>query len=212
MKKFIFATLLAAAACSLMLCAKAYAQEKTISSGSTLNDLMAAYNAESNSKAKYEAFAKKANAEGYDALASLFRAGAMAEQVHMERHADIIKKLGGTPKAEIKTPVVRSTKENLEEAMEQEAYESAVIYPEYLKQAEKEGIEDAIAAFMYAKEAEAAHTRAYAKMLNNIDLSKGLTKAFYVCPLCGNILDALVLRECPICGTNKEKFRKIAEY
>ena len=64
----------------------------------TLDNLMAAYNGESNAKAKYTEFAKKADQEGFAGVAALFRAAAKAEETHATRHGEVIKKLGGTPR------------------------------------------------------------------------------------------------------------------
>jgi rubrerythrin len=37
------------------------------------------------------------------------------------------------------------------------------------------------------------------------------TKAdYYVCPVCGNTFEGSTPDNCPICGTPKEKFRKLA--
>lgn len=187
-----------------------HAQENVaISSATTLDNLMTAYNGESNANARYLAFAKKANEEGYDAAASLFRAAALAEQVHYERHAKEIGKLGGMPKAVIKTPIVNSTKENLESAFKGETYENEVMYPAFIKQAEKENIKDAIDAFEDAGAAEGAHAKLYAKMLKNLDFSKALAKDFYVCPVCGNIVDAITTRMCTICSTDTMQFKRV---
>ena len=84
----------------------------------TMDNLMAAYNGESNAHARYVEFAKKADLEGFAGAASLYRAAAAAEQTHARNHADVITKLGGTPKAEIKPPEVKSTAENLRAAIE----------------------------------------------------------------------------------------------
>src|SRR5512140_902870 len=65
----------------------------------TLDNLQAAFNGESNANARYLAFAKKADAEGYGTAASPFRAAARAEPVHFERHAKAIKELGAVPAA-----------------------------------------------------------------------------------------------------------------
>src|SRR5690348_12838623 len=68
----------------------------------TLENLQAAYDGESNANAKYLAFAKRADEEGYTKVASLFRAAARAEAIHINNHAKVIKQLGATPKADIK--------------------------------------------------------------------------------------------------------------
>jgi len=181
----------------------------SITRAATLDNLQVAYNGESNANARYLAFARKANEEGYDAAASLFRAAAMAEQVHYERHAGEIKKLGGTPKADIMAPVVNSTRENLESALEGETYEHDVMYPEFIKQAKKENNKDVIEAFEDARAAEGVHAKLYAKMLKNLEFSKSLAKDFYVCPVCGNIVDSITTMMCPICSADTRKFKKV---
>src|ERR1019366_4174424 len=98
----------------------------------TLDNLQAGFNGESNAHARYLAFAEKADQEGYGEVASLFRAAAKAEKVHSANHAVVIKEMGGTAQAKIETPVVKSTKENLEAAIKGESYERDTMYPEFL--------------------------------------------------------------------------------
>lgn len=172
----------------------------------TLDNLMTAYDGESNARARYLEFAKKADEEGYGAVASLFRAAAEAEKIHLERHAGIIKSLGGEAKAVIETPVVKTTKENLESAVAGETYENKTMYPEFLKQAEKEKIAEAIDAFEDAGAAEGVHANLYKNALANLDKMKGPKKEFFVCPLCGNVVDSLPGLACPICMTDTNKF------
>src|SRR5512138_2292721 len=73
----------------------------------TLDNLQAAFNGESNAKARYLAFAQKAETEGYGKVASLFRAAARAEDIHANNHAEVIRKLGAKPTADVKTPEVK---------------------------------------------------------------------------------------------------------
>src|SRR5512132_4304578 len=63
----------------------------------SLANLQAAYNGESNAHARYLAFAKKAEEDGYAGTAALFRAAARAECIHAENHAKVIRKLGAEP-------------------------------------------------------------------------------------------------------------------
>ena len=82
----------------------------------TLENLQTAFNGESNANAKYLAFAKKADDEGYTKVGSLFSAAARAEEIHMNNHAEVIKKMGGSPAADIKAADVKTTAENLKKA------------------------------------------------------------------------------------------------
>jgi rubrerythrin len=172
----------------------------------TLDNLQAAFNGESNAHAWYLAFAQKADAEGYARAASLFRAASRAEQVHFERHAKVIKKMGGTPTAHMETPVVKSTAENIKSAMESEIYENTVVYPEFLAKAKKDNNKGAIDAFEDAGAAEGVHAKLYKQALGDLTAWKGKGKNFYVCPVCGNVMENMKFRNCPICDTKRKEF------
>ncbi len=172
----------------------------------SLDNLMAAFNGESNANAKYLAFAAKADAEGFGPVASLFRAAARAEQVHFEHHAAVIKALGGAAKATIEIPDVKSTRENVQAAFDGETYEHDTMYPGFIAQAEKDKVADALNSFERAGEAEGVHARLFASVLKDMDGWKGAARTFYVCPTCGNLLDARPVSVCPICGENGKNF------
>lgn len=176
----------------------------------TLENLQAAYNGESNAHARYLAFAARADQEKYGEVASLFRAAARAEDVHAANHAVVIKKLGGTPEAKIETPVVGSTKENLEAAIKGESYERDTMYPEFLKQARAEGNRDAIQTFNYAKTAESEHAKLYSQALNNlVTLIGSKAKDYYVCTVCGYTTAQVDFSKCPSCFSHKDKYEKV---
>jgi rubrerythrin len=187
----------------------AYAKEEAISASKTLDKLLAAYAGEINAHNYYLAFAKKADEEGYGQVASLFRAVALAEQVHVDHYAAAIKSLGGIPKANIGTPVVKSTKENLKWALSQEDYLSAILYAGFAKQAEKDKIKIAINSFKGAEASEAAHAKLFKKALDNLQAWKGQKKDFFVCQVCGNVTEDKAPAICPICGAPKEKFTAV---
>lgn len=175
----------------------------------TLGNLMKAFDGESNANAKYLAFAKKADEEGYGQVASLFRAAAAAEEIHLKAHAKVIESLGGKAVADIKAAEVKSTKENLQAAVKGESYERDTMYPEFIAVAQKEKIDAAVKSFEHAKDAEAGHAKLYQSALDNLESWKGGKKDFYVCPDCGNTVMALNFAKCPICGEPKQKFKKI---
>jgi len=177
----------------------------------TLDNLQAGFNGESNAHARYLAFAEKAAEEGYGEVASLFRAAAKAEEVHATNHAAVIKKMGGTPLAKIETPIVKSTKENLEAAIKGESYERDTMYPDFLKQARAEGNRDAIQTFNYAKTAEAEHAKLYSEALSNLPKLKGSKeKDYYVCVVCGYTTRQLDFSKCPSCFSHKDKYEKVS--
>jgi rubrerythrin len=172
----------------------------------TLDNLQAAFNGESNAKARYLAFAEKAEAEGYGKVASLFRAASRAEDIHANNHATVIHKLGASPIADVKTPDVKSTAENLQAAIKGESYERDTMYPEFLKQAREDANNDAVRTFNLAKEAEAEHAKLYTDASTNLVEWKVNAQPFYVCPSCGYTTSALDFAKCPVDFVSREKF------
>jgi rubrerythrin len=157
-------------------------------------NLAAAFAGESQANRKYLAFAKKAEAEGYTQVAKLFRAAAEAETVHAHNH---LRELGG----------IKSTKENLEEAIHGESYEFQKMYPGMIEDASAEGNKGALRTFNYANEVEKIHAALYQKALEN--LGKNAETDYYVCQVCGYTAEGEALDECPVCKAKKQAFKKV---
>jgi rubrerythrin len=157
-------------------------------------DLLEAFAGESQANRKYLAFAKKAEEEGYKQVAKLFRAAAEAETVHAHNH---LKEVGG----------IKSTKENLNEAINGESYEFQKMYPGMIEDAKAEGNDGALRSFNFANEVEKIHADLYKKALGN--LGKNPDVDYYVCQVCGNTVENEAPDECPICGAKKQAFKKI---
>jgi rubrerythrin len=182
--------------------------------GTTIQNLQDAFNGESNASAKYAAFAKKADEEGYKAVASLFRAASHAEKIHAENHADVIRSLGAEPKADIKPVEVKGTEANLKAAVEGETFERDVMYPAYMKVARNDRNRNALRTFNYAQIAESHHAAFYKeageKLVEYKD-SEGVT--WYVCPTCGETVrasDFEKMTKCPVCFTRTRTFEPIS--
>jgi rubrerythrin len=175
----------------------------------TLNNLIRAYDGESNAYSRYVAFAKKADDEGYGQVASLFRAVARAEQIHVNNHAAVIQKKGGKARVQLQKVEVLSTKENLAAALRGESYERDTMYPEFIKLAKEEGDKDAVRTLNFALQAEIEHAKLYKEALDNLDQWKAGKKDFFVCPVCGNTVAKVTFEKCPVCSTAKEKYEKI---
>ena len=163
----------------------------------TLDNLNTAFQGESNAANRYEAFAKKADAEGYAYVAHLFRAASKAESIHREAHKQAILALGGKVQ-DFKLDEVKlgTTSENLQAAIKGESYERDTMYPEFLKQARKDGAKPAVRTFIYAQKAEKEHARLYQSALDNLD-SKQANVTFYVCKVCGFTVTTLPDKNCP---------------
>lgn len=176
----------------------------------TLENLQTAFNGESNANAKYLEFAKKADQEGYTKVASLFRAAARAEEIHKANHAEVIRKMGAEPKAEIKPAEVKTTAENLKGSIEGETYERDKMYADFLVEARNANNKDAVRTFNLAKTAEAEHAKLYTEALGNLEAWKGGKTTFFVCPTCGFTSKDATLEKCPVDFTPKEKFESIS--
>lgn len=157
--------------------------------------LKEAFAGESQANRKYLAFAVAAEKEGFPQAAKLFRAAAEAETVHAHNHLRVLKG-------------IKSTKENLQEAVAGETHEFKKMYPEMIAAAKAEGNKDAERTFRFANEVEKGHADLYQKLLDNLGASKE-TYPYYVCPVCGYTAEKEPPGNCPICGTAGKMFKKI---
>jgi len=164
----------------------------------TADNLKAAFAGESQANRKYLAFAKKADTEGFPQIAKLFRAAAEAETVHAHAHLRV---LNG----------VKSTAENLNEAVNGETFEFTDMYPKFIEEAKAEGNTAALISFDNANKVEQVHANLYKKAIESINNKQDLPNAeIFVCPICGDTFVGETSDKCPICGVAKEKFIKIA--
>ena len=187
----------------LMLLAAAFA----IAAGpaSTRVNLLSAYNQEVNARLRYEAFARRADTEGYPGVAGLFRAVAFSEGIHGANHARALEALGSRAVESIIVYEVKDTTSNLNEAIRLEKKEYSVMYPGYLKLAGGDSEDAAVKSFKGAMASEAGHSRLFAMILQNAaDWKTGL--AIFVCKTCGFTTDDRAVKKCPFCGHPSEEF------
>jgi len=181
----------------------------------TIQNLMAAFEGESNAYARYTAFAAKADEEGLHGAASLFRAAARAEQIHAGNHAHVINQWSLRAECETHPIEVKSTLENLKTALNGEQYEIDTMYPGFLEEATARKNTGAIRTFTGALEAEKTHARLYSEAIALLVAGKkdswiGEARDFYVCPVCGYTSETEEEYErCPVCNCPWEKFEII---
>ena len=181
----------------------------------TVQNLRTAFEGESNAHAKYTAFAARADAEGLQGAASLFRAAARAEQIHAGNHAHVINQWSLRAECEIRPVEVKSTLENLKAALNGEQYEIDTMYPGFLEEATVRKNTGAIRTFTGALEAEKTHARLYSEAIALLVAGKrdswiGEARDFYVCPVCGYTSETEEEHErCPVCNCPWEKFEII---
>ena len=184
----------------------------TNANAKTTNDLQTAFKGETTASAKYAAYSKKAEQEGYYQIALLFKAASTAENIHANNHKAVLQESGvGVPviKPEF---IVKTTKENLQDAIAGETYEVTTMYPEFLTTANAAGNQLAMISLNYAYKTEKKHKVFYEAALTALqnNNTKTLATIYYVCPTCGNTYETTAPTRCGISMTGGEKFIKIS--
>lgn len=167
-------------------------EAKNMQESKTLNNLMEAFAGESEANRKYLAYSRKAEKDGNINAAKLFRAASDAETLHALKHFEVAGK-------------IRSTEDNLRDAVAGETHEYKEMYPDFAKEAEAEGNKAALMTFTYAMKAEEVHARLYQEALDSLSQTEEVF--YYLCPVCGNI-EKYCPEKCSICGVSGEKFIK----
>jgi rubrerythrin len=161
----------------------------------TEQNLLEAFAGESQANRKYLAFAKKADQEGYPQVANLFRAAAEAETVHAHAHLRVLKG-------------IKSTAENLKEAIAGETHEFNNMYPAMIEAAQSEGEKAAERSFTFANEVEKIHADLYQKALDGLDNPEDV-ECYYVCAVCGYTCENEPPETCPVCSANIKAFSRV---
>jgi rubrerythrin len=194
---------------------KPIAEAKTLSvedtAELTIKNLQAAFKGETTASAKYAAYSKKAEEEGYHEIAMLYHAASVAENIHANNHKAVLEQDGQTVPNITPEFTVNSTKENLKDAIKGESYESNTMYPSFMLTAKAAKNKLAGISFNYAYRTELKHLKMYKEALaalenNNV---KSLPSIYYVCPTCGNTYQTTKPKRCGISMTSSEKFLTI---
>lgn len=173
--------------------------------GTTLDNLKSAILGETGASAKYTAFAKAAEEQGYDQIARLFKATAAAEQIHIGLEYGLVEKMDPEfEKPVVDAPAGEASDLNLISGANGEIYETSDMYPSFIKKAQEEGDTKAVQVFTRAKLAESVHAERYLEAYNNLDCPDD--DAYYLCPVCGYIHKGEDFEKCPICFMPKAKF------
>jgi len=165
----------------------------------TADNLQAAFAGESQASTRYLAFARKAEREGYPQVAKLFRAAAMAETVHARNHLETMEG-------------VKSTQDNLKEAIAGENTEHVQMYPEFIEQANSEGATRAVRTFEWARSVEMIHESLYKSALDVLEGGgEPQVREYFVCQVCGFTAEGEAPDKCPVCGAPRAQFLKVDE-
>ena len=130
----------------------------------TEQNLKDAFAGESQANRRYLYFANKADVEGQNDVAALFRSTAEGETGHAHGHLDFLKK-AGDPATDLP---IGDTMLNLKASVAGETHEYTDMYPGMAKTARSEGFDEIADWFETLAKAEKAHAGKFAAMLKSI--------------------------------------------
>jgi rubrerythrin len=173
----------------------------------TIENMQSAYEGEKIATAKYEAFSKVAEEEGYHNIALLYNAVSASENIHATNHKAVIEDAGSS--VPIITPVytVGTTIENLHSDIDGETIEARKMYPDFLKTAETADNQIAFLSLTYAMKSELKHKFFFEQALGciNSNTLNMLQPKYFVCPACGNTYTDAP-KHCDFSLTDRESF------
>src|ERR1039458_6217181 len=127
-------------------------------------NLKAAFAGESQANRRYLYFASKADIEGQNDVAALFRSTAEGETGHAHGHLEYLEVVGdpatGLP--------IGSSRQNLTAAVAGETHEYSDMYPGMAKQAREEGFGEIAEWFQTLAKAERSHANRFQKALDSL--------------------------------------------
>jgi rubrerythrin len=185
-----------------------------------IRNLETAFEEETKNSAAYKAYATRADEEGYPGLASLFRATALAEQIHAGNHARVLRHMGGSPGIDAPgidappRPRTEGSFENLKAALVDQRFEIDYLYPAFLTTVVPLFDSTAIRSFHLALEADKSHVRLYGDVMARVQAGDNAgweyeKHAFFICGMCGYAAEHPEGDNCPGCNYLWEKFEAI---
>ena len=137
---------------------------KNLKGTKTEGNLKAAFAGESQANRRYLYFAQKADVEGYNDVAAVFRSTAEGETGHAHGHLEYLEQTGDPATGEPFGP----TKLNLKSAIAGETHEYTDMYPGMAKAARTEGFDEIADWFETLAKAEKSHAGKFQKTLNEL--------------------------------------------
>ena len=172
-----------------------------IKGSKTERNLYKTFAGESRARNKYNFYAEKAREEGLRWVGDIFDMTAENEKAHGR---ETFRRYLG---------LVKSTPENLEDAINGEVAEAIKIYKEFEDTAREEGFENIADFYKELREVEEHHGERFEKLLqmyNNDELFKNSKTGMFKCMNCGYIYEGEEAPAvCPLCKYPRSYFRKL---
>lgn len=130
----------------------------------TEQNLKDAFAGESMANRRYLYFAQKADVEGFNDVATVFRSTAEGETGHAHGHLEFLREVGDPATGE----PIGGTDLNLKAAIAGETHEYTDMYPGMARSAREEGFDEIADWFETLAKAEKSHAGRFQKALNDI--------------------------------------------
>jgi rubrerythrin len=130
----------------------------------TWENLKAAFAGESQANRRYLYFAQKADVEGFNDVAAVFRSTAEGETGHAHGHLEYLEEVGDPATGE----PIGGTDANLKASIAGETHEYTDMYPGMAKTARAEGFEEIADWFETLAKAEKSHAGRFQKALDSL--------------------------------------------
>jgi rubrerythrin len=130
----------------------------------TEQNLKDAFAGESMANRRYLYFAQRADVEGYNDVAAVFRSTAEGETGHAHGHLEFLREVGDPATGE----PIGTTQQNLKAAIAGETHEYTDMYPGMARSAREEGFDEIADWFETLARAEKSHAGRFQKALNEL--------------------------------------------
>jgi rubrerythrin len=130
----------------------------------TEGNLKAAFAGESQANRRYLYFAQKADIEGYNDVAAVFRSTAEGETGHAHGHLEFLEEVGDPATGE----PIGDTILNLKASIVGETHEYTDMYPSMAREAREEGFDEIADWFETLAKAEKSHAGKFQKTLESV--------------------------------------------
>jgi len=131
----------------------------------TEQNLKDAFSGESQANRRYLYFAQRADVEGFNDVATVFRSTAEGETGHAHGHLEYLEDVGDPATGE----PIGNTEKNLKAAIVGETHEYTDMYPGMAKTARDEGFDEIADWFETLARAERSHANRFQKALDELD-------------------------------------------
>ena len=166
----------------------------------TFKNLHAAWAGETQARAKYDYFAKKAKKQGLEPIAKVFELTAKNEHAHGKIWFEMI--MNG----------IGETNENLQNGIDGEHYEWTEMYKNFAAKAREEGFNLIAEKFEAVAKIESMHEQRYKMMLDQLNSDKVYKRdeqTVWICSNCGYVHTSDQAPDsCPVCYHPKSYFEE----